>query len=256
MAEKLKDRVAIITGAGTGIGKAIAITYAREGAHVVGAGRRVEKLQETAKEVETLGRRFLAARCDVSKKEDCDNVIKETLKEFGRIDILVNNAAVYRPKPFLEITPEEWDNILGINLKGYALMSQAVLPQMIKQKKGNIIMTNSNQIRSQPPTVSMVHYVAAKRGVQGLTRCLAGEFGPMGIRVNAFCPAWTPDTDQAIRNTPTYPPGFNEMIIKSTPLRRLGRSEDYQGIAVFLASDDSDYITGQTISVDGGQTMR
>ena len=256
MAEKLKDRVAIITGAGTGIGKAIAIAYVREGADVVGASRRVEKLQETAKEVESLGRRFLAVRCDVSKKEDCDNVVKETLKEFGKIDILVNNAAVYQPKRFLEITPEEWDMVLATNLKGYVLMSQAVLPQMIKQKKGSIIMTNSNQIRSQPPAITMVHYVAAKRGVQALTRCLAGEFGPMGVRVNAFCPGWTPDTDQATRNAPAYPPEFNEMVIKVTPLRRLGCSEDFQGIAIFFASDDSDFITGQTIAVDGGNTMR
>ena len=256
MAEKLKDRVAIITGAGTGIGKAIAIAYAREGAHIVGAARRVEKLQETAKEVESLGRKFLLVRCDVSKKEDCDNVVEKTIKEFGKIDILVNNAAYYRPTRFLEITPDEWDKVLNTNLKGYALMCQAVLPQMVKQKKGSIVMTNSNQIRSQPPTVSMVHYVTAKRGVQGLTRCLAGEFGPMGVRVNAFCPAWTPDTDQATLNASAYPPEFNEMIAKTTPLRRLARSEDYQGIAVFLASDDSDYITGQTIAVDGGSTMR
>lgn len=256
MAEKLKDRVAIITGAGTGIGKAIAIAYAREGASVVGAGRRVEKLQETAKEVDSLGGKFLAVRCDVIRKEDCDNVAKETLKKFGKIDILVNNAAYYKPKRFLEITPEEWDMVLNTNLRGYVLMCQAVLPQMVKQKKGNIIMTNSNQIRAQPPTVSMVHYVAAKRGVQGLTRCLAGEFGPMGIRVNAFCPSWTPDADQATRNASDYPPDYNENFIKTTPLRRLARSEDYQGIAVFLASDDSDYITGQTIAVDGGSTMR
>ncbi len=256
MAEKLKDRVAIITGAGTGIGRAIAIAYAGEGADIVGAARRVEKLQETAKEVESLGRRFLVVRCDVSKKEDCENVVKETLQEFGRIDILVSNAAVFWSRPFLEITPEEWDSVLAINLKGYALMSQAVLPHMIKQKKGSIIMTNSNQIRSQPPTISMVHYVAAKRGIQGLTRCLAGEFGPMGIRVNAFCPAWTPDTDQARPLDATHTPEWNEMVLKATPLRRFARSEDYQGIAVFLAADDSDFITGQTIAVDGGATMR
>lgn len=256
MAGKLQDRVAIITGAGTGIGKAISIAFAREGANVVGAGRRVEKLQETAKEVEKLGRKFLAVKCDVTKKADCDNVAKETMKKFGRIDILVNNAAYYKPKRFLEITPEEWDFVLATNLKGYAMMCQVVLPQMVKQKKGSIIMTNSNQIRAQPPTVSMIHYVAAKRGVQGLTRCLAGEFGPMGIRVNGFCPSWTPDTDQATANAPLYPPEFNDMVIKVTPLRRLAGAQDYQGIAVFLASDDSDYITGQTIAVDGGNTMR
>ena len=254
MSGKLQDRVAIITGAGSGIGKAIAIAYAREGAHIVGAARRVEKLQETAKEVESLGRRFIVVRCDVSKKEDCENVIKETLKEFDRIDILVNNAGIYRLKPFLEITPEEWDSVLATNLKGYVLMSQAVLPHMVKQKKGNIVMVNSNQIRSQPPEIAMVDYAVSKRGIQGLTRCLAAEFGPTGIRVNGFCPAYTPDTEQGYAVLP--PLELQEMFINATPLRRLGRSEDYQGIAVFLASDDSNFITGQTISVDGGQTMR
>lgn len=256
MAGKLQDRVAIITGAGTGIGKAISIAYAREGADVAGAGRRVEKLQETAREVESLGRKFLAVKCDVIKKEDCDNVIAQTIKRFGRIDILVNNAAYYRPKRFLEISVEEWDMVLNTNLRGYALMCQAALPHMVKQGKGSIVMTNSNQIRSQPPTISMDHYVAAKRGVQALTRSLAAEFGPMGIRVNAFCPSWTPDAEQATDIAPAYPPGFNEMVIKATPLRRLARTEDYQGISVFLASDDSSYITGQTIAVDGGNTMR
>jgi len=257
MSEKLKDRIAIITGAGTGIGKAIAIAYAREGAHIVGAGRRVEKLQETAEEVESLGRKFLVISCDISKKGDCENVVKETLREFGRIDILVNNAGFFRQKPFLEIMPEEWDTVLAINLKGCMLMSQAVLPHMVKQKRGNIIMTNSSTIRCQPPPTGMVHYTASKRGVQDLTRCLASEFGPVGIRVNAFAPGWTPDTDQASRfHEPILTPEWKEILLKATPLRRFGRSEDYQGIAVFLASNDSDFITGQTIAVDGGQTMR
>lgn len=257
MAGKLQDRVAVITGAGTGIGKAIAIAYAREGANVVGAGRRVEKLQETAREVESLGRKFLAVKCDITKKEDCNNVIAQAIKKFGRIDILVNNAAYYRTKAFLEITPEEWDFVLATDLKGYVLMSQAVLPHMIKQKKGNIIMTNSSHIRAQPASTTVNHYVAAKRGVQALTRSLAAEFGPMGIRVNGFCPGFTPDTEQAgTYMAVTHTREWDEAYLKTTPLRRFGRSEDYQGIALFLASDDSDYITGQTIAVDGGSTMR
>jgi len=179
------------------------------------------------------------------------------LKEFGRIDILVNNAGYYRSKRFLEITPDEWDFVLATDLKGYVLMCQAVLPHMVNQKKGNIIMTNSSHIRAQPASITVDHYVAAKRGVQGLTRCLAAEFGPTGIRVNGFCPGYTPDTEQASKfMAPAHTPEWDEAYLKTTPLRRFGRSEDYQGIAVFLASDDSDYITGQTISVDGGNTMR
>lgn len=257
MTGKLQDRVAIITGAGTGIGKAISIAYAREGANIAGAGRRVEKLQETAREVDALGRKFLAVRCDITKKEDCDNVVKETLNKFGKIDILVNNAAYYRTKPFLEITPEEWDFVLATDLKGYVLMSQAVLRHMVKRNKGSIIMTNSSHIRAQPASTTVNHYVAAKRGVQALTRSLAAEFGPMGIRINGFCPGFTPDTEQAgTFMAPTHTPEWDEAYLKITPLRRFGRSEDYEGIAVFLASDDSSYITGQTIAVDGGSTMR
>jgi len=255
MAEKLKDRVAIVTGAGTGIGKAIAVGFAKEGANLVGADIAVDKLLETAKEVEALGRKFLVVRCDVSKKEDCDNVMRETMKGFGRVDILVNNAAIYPVKRFLDITPEEWDAVLATNLRGAVQMCQAVLPEMVKQRKGNIIMVNSGQARM--PAVLHNHYSSSKAALLGLTRCLAAEFGPRGIRVNGFIAGFTPKTEQVekLLGEKAFPQGFEEAIIKATPLRRVPTPEDYQGIAVFLASDDSAFITGQTISVDGGQTM-
>jgi len=254
MGEKLKDRVTIVTGPGTGIGRAIAIGFAREGANLVGAGRRVDKLQETAKEVEALGRKFLVVRCDVTKKEDCQNILRETLKEFGRIDILVNNAAIFPFTPFLDITPEEWDSVLATNLRGAAQMCQAVLPEMIKQRKGNIIMVNSSQARIA--AYVHTHYSASKGAVIALTRALAAEYGPKGIRVNGFCCGFTPETEQVqLYGEKALPQSFREALTKTIPLRRLGRPEDYPGIAVFLASDDSGFITGQTISVDGGMTM-
>jgi len=254
MAEKLKDRVAIVTGAGTGIGRAIAIGLAKEGANLVGAARRVDKLQETAKEVEALGRKFLAVRCDVSKKEDCENVVRETLNEFGRIDILVNNAAIFPFTRFLDITPEEWDTVMATNVRGVVQMCQAVLPHMINQGRGNIIMVNSAQARMA--AYLQPHYTTSKGALLALTRSLAGEYGPKGIRVNGFNVGFTPETEQVqLFGEKAIPQSFREALIKTIPLRRLGRPEDYQGIAVFLASDDSAYITGQTIPVDGGQAM-
>jgi len=255
MAEKLKEQVAIVTGAGAGIGRAIAVGLAKEGANLVGVDIQVDKLQETAKEVEALGRKFLAVRCDISKKEDCDNAARETVNEFGKIDILVNNAAIYPVKRFLEITPEEWDAVLAVNLRGAVQMCQAVLPEMVKQRKGSIIIVNSGQ--SRIPSVVHNHYASSKGALLQLTRCLAAEFGPRGIRVNGFIAGFTPKTEQLekLLAEGAFPQGFDEVIVKATPLRRVPTPEDYQGIAVFLASDDSAFITGQTISVDGGQTM-
>lgn len=254
MGDRLKDKVAIVTGAGTGIGKAIAVAFAKEGAHIVGAARRVRRLEGTAIEVESLGRRFLAIECDVVKKGDCENVAHITFQEFGRIDILVNNAAIMPVKPFLDITPEEWDAVLNTNLKGVMQMCQAVLPYMIEQKRGKILMVNSSQARIG--STFQIHYAASKGALIALTRSLAAEFGPKGICVNGWCCGFTPETEGAATYIePSLRAKLEAVLVRQVPLRRLGRPEDYQGIAVFLASEDSNYITGQTISVDGGATM-
>jgi 3-oxoacyl-[acyl-carrier protein] reductase len=182
MAGKLQDKVAIITGAGTGIGQAISLAYAREGAHIIGAARHLEKLQETVEKVQTLfGVKAVAKRCDVTVKDDCQNVVTEVVREFGRIDILVNNAAYFPVRRFLAITPEEWDAVLATNLKGCMLMCQAVLPYMVEQKNGKIVMVSSSQARLG--VYGQVHYACSKAGLLALTRCLATEFGPKGLHL-------------------------------------------------------------------------
>jgi NAD(P)-dependent dehydrogenase (short-subunit alcohol dehydrogenase family) len=270
MAGRLQDKVAIITGAGTGIGKAISMAYAKEGAHIVAAARRLEKLEETAEKVRNLfGVKAVAKRCDVTIKDDCQNLAAEVIKEFGKIDILVNNAAYFPVRRFLAITPEEWDAVLATNLKGCVLMCQAVLPYMVDQKSGKIVMVGSSQARLS--VYGQIHYACSKAGVIALTRCLAAEFGRKGIRVNGFLCGFTPETEGATQ-------AGEEAIVKkfgadvsdelkaqllakanqdnaADALGRVGHIEDYQGIAVLLASDESDFITGQTISVDGGSTM-
>ena len=268
---RLQDKVAIITGAGTGIGAAISLAFAKEGAHIVGAARRLEKLNGTAEKVKSqYGRKFITKRCDVKIKSDCEAVASETMKEFGKIDILVNNAAFFPVKRFLDITPEEWDLVLGTNVKGYMLMCQAVLPFMVSQKKGKILMINSSQ--SRIPLFHQVHYAVSKAGLIGLVRCLAAEFGPKGIYVNGIGAGYTPDTEGASRSAvdsiiakqgvavseevkTKWLSKFHEINLEISALRKIGQVGDYQGIAIYLASDESNFITGQTIMVDGGASM-
>lgn len=272
MAGRLQEKVAIITGSGTGIGAALSLAFAKEGAHIVGAARRLEKLNEIGEKLQSSYRRkFVAIKCDVTIKDDCQNVATQTIKEFGRIDILVNNAGYIPAKRFLDITPEEWDMVLATNLKGYMLMCQAVLPYMVEQKGGKIVMMNSSQ--SRLALIHMVHYACSKGGVIALTRCLAAEFGPRGIYVNGIGVGYTPETEGATRSAvesiiaakhgvevseevkTKWLSKFDEVNLVMSALRKIGHVSDYEGIAVYLASDESDFITGQTIMVDGGTSM-
>jgi NAD(P)-dependent dehydrogenase (short-subunit alcohol dehydrogenase family) len=271
MGGRLQDKVAIITGAGTGIGATISLAFAKEGAHIVGAARRLEKLNEIGEKLQSsYGRKFIAIRCDVTIKDNCQNVATQTVKEFGRIDILVNNAGYMPAQRFLDITPEEWDMVLATNLKGYMLMCQAVLPYMVEQKRGKIVMMNSSQ--SRLALIHMVHYSCSKGGVLALTRCLAAEFGPKGVYVNGIGIGYTPETEGATRSAvesiivkqgvevseevkTKWLSKFDEFNLARSALRKIGHASDYEGIAVYLASDESDFITGQTIMVDGGASM-
>jgi len=246
---KLKDKVAIITGAGQGIGKEIALTFAKEGAKIVVTDI-TGKEKEVAKEIKKMGRKAIAVKVDVSKMEDAKKMAEETLKAFGRIDILVNNAGIYPFKPFVEMTESDWDKVINVNLKGTFNCTKAVVETMIKQKYGKII-----NITSIAGTVvgfpQLTHYCASKAGITGFTRALALELAPYGINVNAIAPGpiETPGTQ-------TLGKEAYENFKKAIPIGRWGKPEDIANLAVFLASDESSNITGQVIVSDGGYTVQ
>jgi len=246
---KLDNRVAIVTGGAKGLGKAFCFALAKEGAKVMMAVHRMdEESQKAVKEIEAKGGASVVV--DVTKEEDTVRMAEETVKKFGRIDILVNNAAFYYGvgrKPFYEVTPEDWDKALAVGAKGAWLCAKAVFPHMKKQEKGKIINLSSDTAFG--PTKGMINYVTSKAAVVGITRVLAGELGQYKICVNAVAPGYT-DTpaswtigDMAKFDTST------------TPLGRVGKPEDVIGAVVFFASDDSDFISGQTLIIDGGRRV-
>jgi 3-oxoacyl-[acyl-carrier protein] reductase len=246
---KLKDKVAIVTGSGQGIGREIALTFAKEGAKVV-VSDITEKIHEVVKEIEALGSQALAVKCDVSKLSDAEKMVKETIKKFGRIDILVNNAGIFPFKPFTEMSEADWDKVLNVNLKGTFNCTKAVIPYMIKQKYGKII-----NISSIAGTVvgfqQLTHYCASKAGIVGFTKALALELAPYGINVNAIAPGpiETPGT-QALGKE------IYEQIKKAIPIGRWGKPSEIANVALFLASEDSSLITGQCIVADGGYSLQ
>ena len=246
----LKGKVAIITGARRGMGRSHALALAKAGAKVVVADISLEDCQKMVKEIEKNKGEALAVKCDVAKKEEVDEIVKKAVEKFGKVDILVNNAGICQFKPFLDLTEEEWDRTLNINLKGYFLCAQAAAKEMVKQKSGviiNIASVAMGQVGVGIPNI--VHYCASKGGVVGMTEALAVELAPYNIRVNAISPGMieTPMIDPIKKD-----PKVAEAMLDRVPMKRVGKSEEVSNLVLFLASDKSSYMTGSTVVIDGG----
>ena len=248
---RLKGRVAIVTGGAKGLGRAFALKLAEEGARVMVVTRKdMANLEKTVQQIKDLGGEAALFQADVARETDMLNMAEETNKAFGRIDILINNAAIYdgiKRKPFHEIDPDEWDLVMTVNVKGAFLAARAVFPYMKAQGYGKIVNLSSEVFFTG--SHGFAHYVASKGGIVGLTRALAVELGPHNICINCVAPGFT-DTEasRGLADVTKYD-------TSKTPLRRLERPEDLTGAALFLASPESDFITGQTLLVDGGRAM-
>ena len=251
----LEKTVAIVTGGSTGIGRSIALEFAKEGASVVICGRRKTNLEKVAEEINALGKCSLAVAADVSVKSQVQGMVKQTVDSFGSIDILVNNAGIIHAAPLVEVTETEWDEVIDINLKGVFLCMQAVAPYMMNQKHGKII--NISSICGRGGALNDgAPYCASKAGVILLTQVAAWELGQYNINVNNIAPGLvlTPMAGQG--KTKEEFAQFLEERKKGTVLHRVGNPEDIARTAVFLASEDSSFISGQTVPVDGGRTNR
>lgn len=249
---RLEGKVAIITGAAGGIGKACALRFAEEGARIVIAD--VKDAAGAVAEIAKKGGEAIGIKTDVSSEAATKEMARIALEKFGRIDILVNDAGVFATldkKSFLDITTEEWDFVLGVNLRGMFNCCKAVFPQMKKQGKGKIINISSSTVFQGVPF--FLHYVSSKGGVIAMTRALAREVGDSGVAVNAITPGLT--ASEAVRGNPKYPEEYLKTASGTRCFKRPEEPEDLAGAALFLASDDSDFVTGQTLNVDGGVIM-
>lgn len=248
---RLFHKVAVVTGGAAGIGRAICLGYAKEGADIVVADINLAGAEETAQAVRALGRNAIALRTDVTKVDDVEAMVSKTRSVLGRIDILVNNAGKFAEIPFDECTVEQWDEIVNVNLRSVLICTRAVVPVMLEQGGGRIInFGGTASYRGRPDQEA---YTAAKHGIVNITKGCAAQLGVNGINVNAIAPGIV-DTDslENFRDKPEK----QRRVIDRMPLNRMGTPEDMVGPAIFLASDDSRFITGEMLIVDGGANMR
>lgn len=244
----LKDQVAIITGAGGGIGAAVAMALAEAGAHVVVNDVVAEAAEAVAKQVEECGVRTLVDTADITDADQVQRMVDAVMEEFGRIDILVNNAGITRDNLLIRMKEAEWDAVLTVNLKGTFNCTKAVARTMMKQRSGRII--NVASVVGLTGNAGQANYSASKAGVIGLTKTTARELAPRGITVNAIAPGYFKTS-----MTEKLPESAKEAFLKQIPLGRAGSAEDVANVVAFLSSSEASYITGQVICVDGGMVM-
>jgi 3-oxoacyl-[acyl-carrier protein] reductase len=245
---RLKDKNAIVTGAGQGIGRSITLKLAQEGADVVIAEVNADTGAQTAKEVEAQGRKALFISVDVANQKQVQAMVEQVLKAWKGIDILVNNAGFDRPGHLLKVKEEDWDAVLGVHLKGTLNCIQAVAPHMIEKGYGKIV--NLSSVWGKRGAVSEISYSSAKAGIIGLTKSVARELGRYQINVNAILPGLilTPTIAKMAEK-------YQNMIIENTPLRRIGQPEEVANVVAFLVSDEASFVTGAMVEVSGGWNM-
>jgi len=245
---RLKDKRVIVTGAGQGIGRSIALKMAQEGADVVIAEMNPDTGNQTKKEVEALGRKALSFPVDVADQKQVRGMVEEVLKIWGKIDILVNNAGFDRGATLLKVKEEDWDAVLGVHLKGTFNCIQAVAPHMVENGYGKIV--NISSVWGKSGAISEISYSAAKAGIIGLTKSVARELGRYQVNVNVVLPGLilTPTVSKMAEK-------YLNMIIEITPLRRAGKSEEVANVVAFLASDEASFMTGAAVEVSGGWNM-
>ena len=244
---KLRDRIALVTGAASGIGAATARRFAREGATVAINDAKPEGLDAVAGEIRAAGAKALVLPGDVTKKADCERIVQDVTRTFGRLDILINNAGINRDAMAAKMTEEQWDAVLSVNLKGTFLCAQAALPGMRERAWGRVVNTSSIGALGN---IGQANYAASKAGVIGLTKTLALEYAKYGVTVNAIAPG--PVMTAMLAGVPE---AIRERIIAQVPVGRIASPDEIAGVHVFLASEDAAFITGQVIFADGGMSV-
>ncbi len=249
---KLKDKVAIVTGSTKGIGVAVAQEFAKEGAKVVGAGRTVELGEQVVEEIRADGGEAIFVRCDISQKAQIDDLVAKTVEHYGTIDIVVNNAGVNHAAEFFDITEEDWDWVMSVDLKGTFLLSQAAARVMVDQEKPGVVV-NISSVMAVMALADQVPYCAAKGGVNQLTKAMALALIDKGIRVNACAPGpvMTELMQRVVHNEEKH-----KQLMDRLPIGYIAACEEIARVCVFLASDDASYFVGQTIYPDGGRMIQ
>ena len=248
---KLDGRVALVTGAARGIGRAISMTLAREGADIVANALHPQNLETLEEQVATIGRRARTVVADVSKKRDVERMVDEALEAFGKIDILVCNAGITRFAPFLEMTEADWDIVVDVDLKGTFLCGQAVARHMVDRRHGKIInIASTSGLGARNHT--MANYAASKAGVINLSRVMALALGEYGVNVNVVAPGVINTEMGLSRRTPEEWAAYLRLYEQQTALHRVGEAQDIANVVLFLASDESSLMTGQVVVADGG----